>query len=618
MNRIKELEELILKHKALYYAGTPEILDHQYDALEEELKSLAPDSYVLQIVGSDPGANKVKHDKKMLSLNKVYSLEELLKWQDGHELISLFKIDGMSCSLIYENGHLVLAKTRGDGTFGENITAKVLWIDSVPKFISGFSAEVRGEIYCTEENFIALAEQMQRQQLEVPSSQRNIVAGLIGRKDHIELAKFLTFTPFELLEEQNFKTELDKLQRLEKLGFNTIEAVVCRDKHDIEQELERCRDFMQSGDFLIDGQVFIINNLSLHEKLGYTAHHPKFKMAFKFKGESAVATIQKISWSVSRNGILTPVANILPVELSGAKISRVTLHNYGIVKQFNLKRGDQIEIIRSGEVIPKFLSVVKAAEGNFTIPDSCPSCAGDLIVQNIRLICSNENCPARKLEEILNFIQKIGIQELSSKRLEQMMRAGLVKEIADIYKLKKEDLIGLEKTKDKLADKLLAEINRSKQVDLITFLSALGIPGGAYNRCEKVVKAGFDTLEKIKSLTVEALCQVDGFAEKSAEDFVSGIKKRNYLIDQLLDAGLSIKKIELKDQFCFCITGALSEKRSLIEARIREHGHKVVSSVTKETTHLVCNKPSSSSKYKKAEALGIPIITEEQLKKILG
>lgn len=617
MNREKELEELILKHKSLYYSGNPIINDFEYDKLEEELRTINPGNYALEVVGTDSSSNKVIHAQKMLSLNKVYEASELIKWQEGQELIALFKIDGISCSLIYEDEKLVLSKTRGDGLSGENITNKTLWIDSIPKTIRNFSGEIRGEIYCSEKNFYKLSSEMQRRSMETPSSQRNIVAGLIGRKEEIDLAKYLTFSPFELIDNETYKFESDRLKRLEDFGFETLDYSICNSRKDIDEELEKCLHFMQEGDFLIDGHVFIINELAKHGEMGYTAHHPKFKMAYKFRGESAQATIQNIEWSVSRNGILTPVANIEPVELSGATISRVTLHNFGLVNQFKLKRGDLIEIVRSGEVIPKFLSVKQSSKNEYEYPKNCPSCNSEIEEVEIRLFCRNPDCPAKKLETILNFIQKIGINDLSSKRLEQMISVGIVRDIDDLYKMTKDQLLTLEKTKDKLAEKLLDEINKSKQADLITFLSALGIPGGAYNKCERIVKAGYDSIEKVQALTVNTLCAVEGFAEKSARDFIEGLKQRDELISKLVSIGFDPVGIEIHDNFCFCITGSLNEKRSSIETKIRSKGHKVVSSVTKETTHLVCNVVSNSSKYKKAVSLQIPIITEQELFEIV-
>lgn len=491
-SKIKDLEEKLIKHKRLYYQGSPEISDFEYDRLEESLRELAPDSFALAIVGSDIfNTEKVAHESKMLSLGKTYKAQELEKWIGDHEVVSTFKIDGSSCSLIYIDGALSLAKTRGDGRFGENITEKALYISDLPKNISNKTTiEVRGEIFCTEENFILLAKEMEKRDLAAPSSQRNIVAGIIGRRENISLAKFLSFQAFELIgEDLPVKTEIHKFEFLRKNKFQTPETLILggSSKNKLADILLDAQEFMSGGNYLIDGLVFTYNDLALHKELGETSHHPRYKMAFKFQGESRPTTIESISWQVSRNGYLTPVANVAPVDLSGAKVSRVTLHNFGMVNQFKLKAGDVIEIVRSGEVIPKFLSVVKAGDGTFKVPDKCPSCEKKVEIQEIRLVCNNDYCPDKVKDEILNFIKKIGIDDLSSKRLEEFIRLGLVTDIPSLYELEEKDLLTVEKVKEKLASKIIGSIKDSLNADLISFLAALGLSGGAYNKCEKIV-----------------------------------------------------------------------------------------------------------------------------------
>jgi DNA ligase (NAD+) len=345
-------------------------------------------------------------------------------------------------------------------------------------------------------------------------------------------------------------------------------------------------------------------------------------MAFKFPGESKVTSIIDIIWSVSRNGILTPVAEVEPVELSGAMIQRVTLHNYGLIAQYDLKTGDKIEIIRSGEVIPKFLSVVESSNHPYKIPDICPSCGAKVEIADIRIYCRNENCPGKNKEIILNFIQKIGIEDLSGKRLEDLINAKLVNSISDLYRLNEKELLKLDKVKEKLSTKLIETISKSKHVDLITFLSALGITGGAYNKCEKLIRAGFSSIEKIKSLTFESLIQVDSFAEKSAKDFLSSLQDKFPLIDELLELGFKITVDEKKETEVtgkkICITGALSEKRQVIEEYVRNCGGIIVSSVSKTTDLLVTNENDpASSKFKKALEFKTKIITEDELMKML-
>ena len=626
--KIKNLEVEILKHKNLYYQGKPEISDYEFDKLEEELKNLDPKNPVLSFIGSSFFiGEKVEHASKMLSLNKTYKLEELERWMDTKEVVSTFKIDGSSCSLIYNSGKLTLAKTRGDGRFGEKITNKVLYIDHVPKSIEGYNKnfEIRGEIFCREKDFIHLSQEMEKLNLEKPTSQRNIVAGLLGRKENIELARFLSFQAFEFISnEESLHTEEDKFRHLRKLGFETPEYNKSKSRKEIEAQVEEAREFMSQGDYLIDGLVVSFNKLDLHDRLGETAHHPRYKIAFKFEGEMKPTIIKSISWQVSRNGILTPVANVESVELSGANVSRVTLHNFGLVKQFNLKTGDKINIIRSGEVIPKFIDVVKSSDESFKYPVECPSCDQETVVDDIRLLCKNPSCPEKVKDEILNFIRKVGIENLSDKRLVELIESGLVRDIPSLFDLTSEKLMELDKVKDKLATKIVQSISDAKNMELVTFLSSLGISGGAYNKCEKIVHNGYDSWEKIKSITPEKLVEIESFAEKSSQDFFNSLQEKLPLAEMLLKKGVKLKKSTFKSDTQisgkkFCITGSLSMKRSDLQKMIKENGGIAVSSVSSATDFLITNdKESSSSKFKKANELNIPILSEAEFVSMLN
>lgn len=620
MNRVKELVDQIKINKALYYSGKPVISDSDYDKIEDELRALDPDNPILHLVGSvATGQDKVKHDKKMLSLGKTYKVDELLSWAKEYEVLGIYKVDGVSCSLIYEDGKLVLGKTRGDGTYGENITEKVKWMKGVPSSISiKDRIEIRGEMYCDEESFFHLSETMTSQGLERPTSQRNIVAGLVGRKENINLCSFINFKAFDLIG-IDFTKESQKYESLLKEDFDILEYTLMKSKKDFESAIDDAKEFMSNGDYLIDGLVFVYNDIKLHDELGETAHHPRYKMAFKFPGETVQTILNSITWQVSRNGILTPVGEVEPVSISGAVISRVTLHNYGMVKQHNLKAGDKIEIIRSGEVIPKFLQTITEASGEIAIPSNCPSCDDEVYIEDIRLLCKNPVCPAQVKEVILNFIQKIGIDDLSSKRLEEMIKKKLVTKIEDLYTLEMDQLLTLDKTKEKLATKLLTSIEKSKGADLITFMSALGITGGAYNKCEKVVHGGFDTIDKLLSMTAQELEMLEGFAEKSANTFVNSLAEKKELINNLQQLGFSFEVIEENIGSALaglkiCITGSLSRKRGDIEKDIKAAGGTPVGSVSKNTNILLTNETEAkSSKYKKALELGISIKTEEQV-----
>ena len=625
LSKIQELEKSIIKNKLLYYRGEPTISDEEYDSLEEKLRKLDPENNCLKIVGSDQGTGKkVKHKKKMLSLNKTYDLKTLADWKKDNDLISIYKVDGVSCSLVYKNGSLVLAKTRGDGSFGEDITEKARWIGSIPKAIDCLDEiEVRGEIFCEQKKFLRLSQEMESLNLAKPTSQRNIVAGLMGRKDKIELSRFLGFLAFELIG-IDFKTEEEKLVFLKNKKFETPPFKLHKEMKTIETSITGTIDFLSTGNYLIDGLVFSFNNLDLHKELGETAHHPRYKMAFKFQGISKKTEIEDILWNVSRNGILTPIAKVKEVELSGAKITRVTLHNYGVVRQYELKQGDTIDIIRSGEVIPKFLKVLKSAEGTHTYPKKCPSCGEKIIIEDIRLFCKNSKCPAILKESLLNFIQKIGIEDLSSKRLEEMLDKKLIKSASDLFILAEEDFYKLDKVKEKLAKKLFNNIQSAKEVDLVTFLSALGISGGAYNKCEKVVFAGINTIAKIKKLSPEKLMEIDSFAEKSSTEFYNSLQEKLPLVEELISVGVKVKSAEVKSDSALagkkiCMTGTLSIGRSEMENKLRAIGLQIVTSISKNTDYLLTNdKESSSSKTKKAKTLGLSIINEKELDQLLS
>lgn len=628
-DKIRKVEKAILHHKALYYQGRPEISDEKYDQLEAWLKKHDPENPVLAFVGSPvpTDAKKVKHDSKMLSLDKTYDLKALKKWIGNEEVVGLYKMDGSSCSLIYKGGRLTIAKTRGDGKVGEDITAKAMFIPSIPKTISAQEVEIRGEIYCTQTGFTAICEAMEELKLDKPSSLRNIVAGLLGRKEHTHLVRHLSFKAFDIIEKGGYELESGKLKELMRLGFDTPETVFIKGSNDpyLETLLNNAKAWMDGEcSYLIDGLVFVYNKVALHKELGETSHHPKYKMAFKFEGDSAVTKIQSISWQVSRNGKLTPVANVEPVELSGAMIGRVTLHNFGMVKTHNLKAGDEIEIIRSGEVIPKFMKVSKSYKGEPEIPSLCPSCNNPLRSDNIWLMCDASNCPDKILEEAVHLVDKLGIEDISDKRLREMLNKGIITTSSDIFNVTIEDLLKLDKVKEKMATKMYNNIQARKNPTLPKFIAALGLDGLATSGTEKFIEAGFDTVEKIFHMSEKDICSIEGFAEKSAKQIKASIREKFWLAKNLISYGVNpiVEKKEVAGTGLagktFCITGALSKPRPQIEKDIKANAGSIAS-VTKNLSYLVTNETDgSSSKFVKAKSLGIQIITEEQLYNMMG
>jgi DNA ligase (NAD+) len=632
---VAKLAAEIARHKALYYSGKAEISDEDFDKLEEQLKSLFPDHPVLQLVGTAKlTGKKIRHDRKMLSLEKTYLLEDVVNFISEGDAISLFKIDGSSCSLIFEDGKLIQAKTRGDGEWGEDITEKILYVPNIPKVIRRPERiEIRGEVYCDERNFHFLSEEMQSCGLEKPQSQRNIVAGLIGRKEHVFLCRHLIFSAFDI-EGLSFQEEQQKLKKLEEFGFQTPSWVLhkslsptknSRDiQKDCEKRIEEFRQFLDEGEYLVDGLVLSYNDLAKHRELGETNHHPRYKLAFKLQGSSKVTKIQGLVWQVSRNGVLTPVAEVEPVELSGAIISRVTLHNWGVVKDFNLKRGDEIEVVRSGEVIPKFLSVKKSISGMIEKPHECPSCGAAIREEEIRLFCDNKKCRERVIAQINHYIKEVEIFDLSEKRLAEMFDKKFICSVEDLYFVKKESLLEIDKIKEKLAEKIYAQIQQSKKTTFLKFVSGLGVEGLSKGKIEKLIQAGVSTLDKLQSLTPEQVIQIEGFADKSAREIIQGLNSKKEIIVNLLSAGVKVEDAEafgkgVLDQEKICITGALSLPRNEMEILIKKNGGQIVSSVSKNTTILLTNETdSTSSKYIKAKQLNIPIVNELELMKRLG
>ena len=626
---ISNLADQILHHKQLYYSGKPEISDAEYDQLEDKLRKLSPHHPALEFVGTEvtTSSKKVSHANPMLSLAKTYDLDELERWLKDYSVVGMQKIDGNSLSLIYEGGSLVLAKTRGNGRVGEDVTPKSRWIaDLIPQLSSPYDVEIRGELFCSESNFIRLAKEFSALGLEKPTSPRNIVAGLLGRKSHLYLARYFSFYAFDVISEDSdlqFNTEMDKFTWLEKTGFNLPGPALLKNISEVKEFLDEVKVIMNQGEVGLDGAVFSYNDLNLHTELGNTSHHPRFKMSFKWQGETAQSKVEEIIWSTSRLGIVTPVAVIEPANLSGATITHVTLHNAAHVKLYDLKKGDVIELVRSGEVIPKYLRTIKSGQGESQLPESCPECGSPLAFDDVRLRCLNaEACPAQQSGAILNWIKCVGIDDLSEKRLGQMMDIGIVNSIPDLYRLTKDELLRLPQTKEKMADKLFKNIQASRKVDLAQFLNGLGIAGAGLTSWEKLLKE-FKSLEALQSASTDDIAGVDGFAEKSADQIVTGLKRLHPMINELFKVGVDPDVSHIPSDTGplsgkhIAITGSLSEPRSVFEKMIRDAGGNPTSSVSKNTFAVVTSDPtSSSSKMKKARELGVQIWGEDELRDV--
>lgn len=625
--RVRELAEVVMHHKRLYYAGRPSISDPAFDKLEDELRRLAPHHPALAYVGAEPDTDlpKIRHDEPMLSLQKTYDEEELLKWVDGDVVVGTLKVDGVSLAMVYEDQNLQLAKTRGNGVIGEDVTSKIRWVsDAIPSIRADGRLEIRGELFCTESQFLKLADRMVELGLERPTSPRNIVAGLLGRKTHIDLACYFRFFAFSVIDFEGrlgLSTEEEQFAWLAAQGFSIPHPRRLEGEAPVRDYLQYVRRLMENDEIPIDGTVFSYNSFAKQRGLGNTSHHPRYKMSFKWQGDTATSVIQSVTWSTSRLGIVTPVAVIAPVTLSGATITNVTLHNAAHVKAFNLKVGDTIEVVRSGEVIPKYLQTVSAAEGDYAWPERCPSCGTKLEFDDVRLKCPNSSgCPAQQIGTILNWIRCAGIDDLSDKRLMPLIDEGMVNSPADLYRLTKEDLLVIPQTKEKMATKLFQNIQKSRDLPLAVFLNGLGIEGVGLTSWEKLLEE-LPTLEAVREASVERIAGISGFAEKTASDIIRGLKERGGLIDDLLSVGVKPQKAEhvasgdgpLAGQ-TLVITGSLSRPRAEVEKAIKMAGGKTTGSVSKNTFAVVTDDPTSdSTKMRKARELGVTVWSEADL-----
>lgn len=639
----------ILHHKRLYYQGKSEISDAAYDALEDELRALAPNHPILEMVGyplgpqMDPsGEAKVRHNIPMLSLAKTYDLKDLHEFVNQHPCMMVEKVDGMALALEYSNGRLVRASTRGDGVYGEDVTEHVFYIPHIPKQLNStqhpegdfLTCEVRGEVYFPLSKFVQFEERFE--------SFRNAVPGTLGRKDisdALDVLRELEFFPYDILISKNqiknlptefslnFKDFSEKKHFLKLLGFHVSsqswKALPTSCSVDEFKSLVD-KAFADERDYRIDGLVFRIRDEELWESLGNTAHHPRGSLAFKQAGETANTEILAIEENVGRSGKITFRAKLKPVSLSGATISYATLHNVEFIELGHYTVGAQVQIIRSGEVIPAILRRldVHDPETSFTPPTHCP-CGYALKREGPDLWCQEKRpCPHKDQESLVYFVQTLGVMGVSDKIVLRLRNGGFIHEPADFFKITIQDLLQIEGFKEKSAKNFVKAFRVIQPIPLGKFLAALGLKRGGIVKCHEVAKL-YHTLERVLALDAEELAQNHGWAEKSATDFVQSLEEKMPIIQSLL------KVVAIQEETSplaadathpyfgksICITGTLSRPREEYRNILSQIGAKLVDAVTAKTDFLVCNETSSSKKYKEAVARGIPILTEDDFSK---
>lgn len=647
--KIEQLASEILIHKKRYYSGQPSITDAAYDALEDELRQMCPHHPVLSLVGyvlDRSSGTKVEHVPPMLSLEKTYNLDDLLGFVQENVVVCSEKFDGMALSLEYDSeGNLYRASTRGSGRLGENVTEHVFHMSSVPKRISvpplnGFDGvEVRGEVYFPLSKFADFG--------DVFDSFRNAVPGTFGRKEVDEAAcvlRVLGFVAYDVLVRSSLggaqwdhlvpligwqPTFLDKLRYLEGLGFATglqSGGAVEVPQFSTADSLSAFVDshFNRVRDYQIDGLVFRISDEQAWERLGNTAHHPRGSLAFKRAGEVAETFILGIETNVGRSGKITFRARLEPVLLSGAKIGYATLHNAEFIESGGYAPGALVRLTRSGEVIPAIIGLAEASPESYVLPTHC-LCGKDVIRRGPDLLCSlGSGCPFADRESLVHFVKELDVMGVSDKILERLRLAGLVSEPADLFGLTVDDLLLVEGFQRKSAENFVASVALRKKIPLATFLAALGLSRGGIVKCREVARR-FATLERVRNVTVEDLTSMRGWAERSASEFLRSLQGKAQVIDKLLGyvevlAEESVQEVvdhPLSGK-AVCITGALARPRDEYRDQLEKVGARYVDSVSRRTDYLVCNETSSSSKYRKALELSVPVLTETQFTELLG
>jgi DNA ligase (NAD+) len=661
--KIESLREKIRHHEYLYYVvDNPEISDADFDKLMQQLKGLEAEHPELvtadsptQRVGGKPreGFVKVPHSSPMLSLDNTYSEEELRDWERRvHELsgrkdvdyVCELKLDGMSLALIYEDGKLVRGITRGDGSVGEDVTLNVRTVRSVPLSIpkeklkkAGIPAdfEVRGELLMPTASFKKINEERERDGLPTFANPRNFTAGTVRQLDsNITAARRLDYFPYILL--QNGRTYFDHhsktLAALEAAGFkvNPNHKLV-RSMDEVWAFIEHWEERRDSLPYEIDGIVIKVDRTSLQDELGFTGKAPRWAIAYKYAARGAVTKLENVRWQVGRTGKLTPVAELTPVAIGGTTVRNATLHNMDEIERLGVKIGDWVRVERGGDVIPKVVEVDKEhprGKKEIEAPEKCPVC-GTKVVRTegeVDYRCVNANCPAKLVGTILHFASRgvMNIDGMGDALVAQLTERGLVKNVADIYKLTKEDLLGLERMGDKSAQNILDEIENSKKLPLERVIYGLGIRMVG-ERTAQFLAEHFGSMEALETAGVEELQDVNEVGPRIAESIVEffSIAANRKLVERLREAGLTLtgqkkrRGTKLAGK-TFVLTGTLAHfTRDEAKKMIEDAGGKVTGSVSKKTDYVVAG-ADAGSKLDKAKELGVEVIGEKELERLVG
>lgn len=653
--RIEKLREEIREHDYRYYVlAKPTISDAQYDKLFRELQDLekeypelvssdSPTQRVGSALEEGSGFRQVKHSKPMLSIESLFSAEEVREFDQKAkrvlglesdakiEYVAEPKFDGVSASLLYKDGIFVQGLTRGDGVAGEDISANLRTVPSIPLKLRGDAPkllEVRGEVMMSLSSFKKLNDRLEQEGEERFANPRNATAGSLKRLDPaIVRERNFDFLAWDLsrVEGESFETHAQSMAQLESWGFRTgsefrkvckdIEAVV-----DYHESLEAKRD---RADFEMDGIVAKVNSLQLWKDLGMTARAPRWALAFKFKARQAVTRIDSIRVQVGRTGKLTPVANLEPVLLAGVTVSNATLHNADYIAEKDIRIGDEALIERAGDVIPAVVKVLvekrTGKEKKFHMPEHCPVCEAKVIVEGKFHLCPNASCPEQLRGRIIHLASRraLDINRLGWKIVDQLMQAGMLKEVADIFYLKRDKLIELDRWGEKSADNLLEQIETAKKSSFARFLHALGIPEVGETTA-KLLAQEFASIDDLASADFDRLEQIHGIGPEMAAAIYGFFKapENRRMLEKIFRAGVEIQYTKKASGRLsgksFVFTGTLSSmSREEAGELVEKLGARISSSVSAKTDYVVAG-TDPGSKYEKAKKLGVKVLDEKE------
>lgn len=658
----EKLRREIRHNEYLYYVlDAPEITDAEYDRMMVRLRELEaryPDSIPAdsptQRVGGRASSQftEVRHLEPLLSLGNVFSAEELRAFDERVrsglpagskvEYVMEPKIDGLACSLIYENGKLVRAATRGDGVVGENVTANVRTIRSIPLTLKVPEGEavpelldVRGEVYMPRQAFMRLNEQRAERGESEFANPRNAAAGSLRQLDpQVTASRSLSFFAYYLVGEGAQPKHSESLALLARYGFKVSENY--KVVENIDEAIKYIGDFnelRQGLSYDTDGAVIKVNDVYQQRILGATGKDPRWATAYKYPPEQAETTLEDIDWRVGRTGVLTPTAVLTPVKLSGSVISRATLHNEDFIRAKDIRIGDRVVINKAGEIIPEVLRVVAekrtGGEKELEIPNVCPECGWRVERQGeeAAIRCTNPHCPALGREGLIHFVSRdaMNIDGCGPSVINALLDAGLVRDAADLYSLRKEDLLKLERMGEKSADNLLAALSESKKNELDKLLFALGIRHVG-TKVARILATEFGSMEKLQQAQPEELAQIRDIGDKIAESAVTwlNVPANIDLVERLAAAGLTMTftpPASQEDNPFFgktlVFTGTMPTLgRAEAKTMAQDVGAKVSGSVSKKTDYVIAG-AEAGSKLEKAQQLGVTVIDEAEFLRLL-